>query len=163
MPPPSMDGSRLREPAQLSASGIWGEICLYHGLLSEYLGSIGSISQRVIKGFGNLGMSTLPLRFLTPFPRLFSRRCGTPRVRLAPQILSYCYSSRFLLNDACSEQSSRPPERLPSKNASERLNLRGRFSIPKLPITHMEMLTARYGFLLIRESVKYSFFLDKDL
>jgi len=31
-------------------------------------------------------------------------------------------------------QSSRPPVRLPSKNASGRLNLRGRFSIPKLPI-----------------------------
>src|SRR4030043_356103 len=27
----------------------------------------------------NLGMSALPLRFLTPFPRLFSRRCGTPQ------------------------------------------------------------------------------------
>src|SRR4030066_2104665 len=26
-----------------------------------------------------LGMSALPLRFLTPFPKRFSRRCGTPQ------------------------------------------------------------------------------------
>ncbi len=30
-------------------------------------------------------------------------------------------------------------ERLPSKNDSERLNLRGRFPIPKLSITEKEM------------------------
>jgi hypothetical protein len=39
-------------------------------------------------------------------------------------------------------QSSRPPERLPSKNASGRLNLRGRFSIPKLFITKILILTS---------------------
>jgi hypothetical protein len=31
----------------------------------------------------NMGMSALPLRFLTPFPKHFSRRCGTPHVRFA--------------------------------------------------------------------------------
>src|SRR4030042_2495351 len=29
-------------------------------------------------GMNSLGMSALPLRFLTPFPHRFSRRCGTP-------------------------------------------------------------------------------------
>jgi hypothetical protein len=31
-----------------------------------------------------MGMSALPLRFLTPFPKHLSRRCGTPHVRLTP-------------------------------------------------------------------------------
>jgi hypothetical protein len=57
------------------------------------------------------------------------------------QILALCPCPHGRLHSACSEQSSRPPERLPSKNASARLNLRGRFSIPKLPITQMEMFT----------------------
>jgi hypothetical protein len=148
----------------------------------------------------DLGMPALPLRFLTPFPRPFSRRCGTPqrlgygirqparfpqrpfggrKLRFPPSnvrsALCLLFSDYVLRPRGpspleppllCCRKSANSPQsrnrarsvvhglphphpsplskkvRLPLKNVSGRLNLRGRFSIPKSSITYIEMSLA---------------------
>jgi hypothetical protein len=78
---------------------------------SPFLASIQCLQQAVFSvviTMSHLGMSALPLRFLTPFPKRFSRRCGTPREKLSRQVFVVSILTRIPMISTCSDS---PPGR----------------------------------------------------
>ena len=93
-----------------------------------------------------LSRETVPAQSSTDFlTHTLRRPLAETLTCFMPTLYSQRGEGRF--NKLRTESEKVSPQGVPSKNASERLNLRGRFSIPKLSITEMEMLTYR-GFVL---------------